>query len=136
MKKHYHVLQGLDGLYMPNSNDVCTTKAEATACAIEAVKLAKDAQAQGQDYKPRAQWELGADEFPWEGSAKEGYWTNGIECIQIDECSDPGCLRDPDDEPEAMCPMCGSVVYAPLGTLGTIGYARCRACGTDYALNA
>jgi len=32
------------------------------------------------------------------------------------------------------CPMCGSKEAVLLGNLGMLLYARCRACGWDYAV--
>lgn len=73
--KHYHVLQGLQGLYMPNCNDVFSSKGEAQRYAAELAADARD-----QEYKVS-------------GSARSGYYTIGEhECIEITECCESDCL--------------------------------------------
>jgi hypothetical protein len=77
MKKHYHVLVGLAGLYMPNSNTVCRTRREAES---NAAWWAREAREQGDKVT---------------GSAKTGYYSVGEhECIEITECDISECLED------------------------------------------
>ena len=38
MKQHYHILHGMEGLYMPNVNHVATTKREAWNVAQEELR--------------------------------------------------------------------------------------------------
>ena len=92
VKRHYHVLEGLEGLYMPDSNYVCATRREAELLAATIAAEAKDDQAQSEEYKPRAEWELRMDEVPWHGSARAGYYTNGICRIEINICYEADCV--------------------------------------------
>lgn len=32
-----------------------------------------------------------------------------------------------------LCPACGCPESVPLGTLGSLSWVRCRACGLDHA---
>jgi hypothetical protein len=78
--KHYHVLIGLRGLYMPNNNDVCKTKEEATECAEWwAEHFADD---------PETKVEKTCDDF-WEVGEHE--------CIEITECNESDCLEHMED---------------------------------------
>jgi hypothetical protein len=43
MKKHYHVLHGMAGMYMPNVNHVATTKQEAWNIAQEELRNDREA---------------------------------------------------------------------------------------------
>ncbi len=76
-KRHYHVLVGLAGMYMPNDNTVCRTRREAEACA-------RDTAARFRDDGDRVS-----------GSARAGYYTVGeSECIEITDCDTAACLDD------------------------------------------
>ena len=35
-----------------------------------------------------------------------------------------------------MCPHCGDTLASLLGRLGSLIWARCRACGSDYSILA
>ena len=89
MKRHYHVVQKLIGCYMPDSSDMYGTKVEARWAMSDAVRQAKDAQSQANDYKlNKRSWQnLGHDEYPWTGSLEGGY-SNGVDEISIEQCYD------------------------------------------------
>ena len=79
-RKHYHVLFGLRGGYMPDSNEVFTNKREAERYAAW---LAEDSRNQGHKV---------------EGSAKSGLYLVG-EHLMIEVtgwCIDDECLEDPE----------------------------------------
>lgn len=42
MAKHYHVIAGLAGGYLPNTNDVFTTKRDATRYALDLIERYRD----------------------------------------------------------------------------------------------
>lgn len=76
MSKHYHVLQGLAGLYMPNTNDVFKSRREA-----EKSSAWNASNARKEGYKVT-------------GSARAGYYSVGEhECIEITECTEPDYLE-------------------------------------------
>ena len=97
MKKHYHVLEGLQGGYIPDSNDFCATLTLARQCMKYSVYYARDAQAQSNNYKPFRKnangdyRRLRMGEFPWTGSIRSGYYENGIEYVAIEECTEADC---------------------------------------------
>lgn len=67
--RHYHVLCGLRGCYMPDDNSVYATRKDAERSAVW---LAKNAREEGERVT---------------GSAKSGYYTVGEHnCIEITEC--------------------------------------------------
>jgi hypothetical protein len=79
-RKHYHVLQGLIGLYMPNDNVVATSRQTAQRIAGEHVRNARD------------------DGYKVKGNAVLGFWTVGEdECIEITECTVSDCLEAGND---------------------------------------
>ena len=72
--RHYHVLQGLQGGYMPDSNNYHTSRRSAEA---DARWLARDAR---------------DSEYEVRGSAKAGLYTIGDNLmIEITECDEPDC---------------------------------------------
>lgn len=79
-RRHFHVLVGLCGMYMPNENHVYLTRKEA---------------------EEGARWL--ADQFRDDGervtgSARSGYYAVGeSECIEITDCTEAECLRDLDE---------------------------------------
>jgi hypothetical protein len=83
LKKHYHVISGFRG-YMPDMNEVYTSKKAAQAGAIEWVRTIRD------------------DGARVTGSAKDGWYDvhsedvgkAGVEYIQITECWVDECLED------------------------------------------
>jgi hypothetical protein len=80
--RHFHVLVGLCGLYMPDDNVVCETRKEAEDAARSIAKQYRD------------------DGERVSGSAKSGYYTVGENhCIEIADCDDAQCL-DGDDRRE------------------------------------
>ena len=77
MKTHYHVLSGLTGGYMPNTNEMCATRKEAEASARWLAQSMRD-----QDIKVS-------------GSASAGWYDCGKwEYIEITKCSEPDCSED------------------------------------------
>lgn len=77
MRQHYHVLQGLAGLYTPNDNVVCRTRREAESCASFSARQARD------------------DGYTVRGSAADSYYSVGeSECIEITCCTEADCLSD------------------------------------------
>lgn len=91
--KHYHVISGMGGGYMPNSNEVYSTKAAAQDAAKwhadEWRELIVDAAADGEKYRVQ-------------GNKREGYVLTRDspydlgEYIEIIECTEEGC-EDCDD---------------------------------------
>lgn len=78
-RKHYHVLSGLTGGYLPNSNDVCATRREAEASARWLASTFRD------------------DETRVSGSARDGWYNVGeYEYIKITECMEPDCMEGED----------------------------------------
>jgi hypothetical protein len=78
--RHYHVLCGLRGCYMPNANDVHRTRTAAE----------RGARAWAESYRD--------DGLKVTGSAAEGYYTVGDhECIEITECDYQSCMEDCDE---------------------------------------
>ena len=75
--RHYHVSGGLPG-YLPSFGATCRTLADAKSTAIDQVKLYKD-----QD------WERG---LRWTGNAKDRYWENGTDYVEITTCHEPDCM--------------------------------------------
>jgi len=96
--RHYHVLAGFNGLYMPDSNDVCYTKREAQACLHE---LAEDARDRIACDKMDAAPGDHIDRIT--GSYRDGCYiverssTQIDYCYQIEECYEPDCLEDAED---------------------------------------
>ena len=81
-RKHYHVLCGLRGMYMPNSNDVHATRKGAESGAAWLAETYRD------DGETRVT-----------GSARHGYYTVGDnECIEITVCDAADCMRGDDNE--------------------------------------
>lgn len=81
MTKHYHVLTGLQGGYLPNSQYAVETYEEAITAS------ANDAEAFNADIPHD---ELDADEF----TGGDGFWANGRELIEVSECNEPECYDD------------------------------------------
>jgi hypothetical protein len=76
--RHYHVLVGLRGLYMPNENHIYRTLKAAREGAAEIADFYRD---QGEDVS---------------GSASSGYLIGENESIELVRCDDARCL-DRDD---------------------------------------
>jgi hypothetical protein len=80
--KHYHVLTGMCGLYMPNENHVFSTLREAQSFAREEAARARD---EGERVRkvPHAEY---------------GYYVIGNDaCIEVTDCAEPDCLSALDD---------------------------------------
>ena len=76
-RKHYHVLCGLRGMYMPNSNAAHATR---KAAERDAAWCADDRRNDGETVT---------------GSARSGYYTVGeYECIEITTCDTADCVGD------------------------------------------
>jgi len=96
--RHYHVLAGFVGLYMPDSNYVCHTKRHAQQCLHEEAEQVRDRIACDK-----------ADALPGDhvdrltGSYRDGCYiverssTQIDYCYQIEECYEPDCLEDAED---------------------------------------
>jgi len=77
VSRHYHVLCGLQGLYMPDTNDVCETWSEAVECASEhADGYAEDMECEATKHS-------------------DDYYTIGQFSVEIHEC-DAACEVDHD----------------------------------------
>ena len=76
MEKHFHVLIGMCGLYMPDENHVFRTRKEAEADARWYAEQLRD---QGD---------------PVSGSARYGYFVGDDYCIAVSECTETECLQD------------------------------------------
>lgn len=73
-KRHWHVLSGLQGCYMPNSNYAHRTLKEAEADAADQAEYARD------------------EEYRVEGSARSRWYSVGEhQCIQIVDCYEADC---------------------------------------------
>lgn len=80
--RHYHVLMGLSGGYMPNTNDMFSSRRAAESYAAS---LASEARESGEHVS---------------GSAKSGYYSVGdTECIEINDCYEDGCSEDDSEYP-------------------------------------
>lgn len=80
--RHYHVLMGLTGGCMPNSNAMFTSR---RAAEIYAAALANEAVNAGDTVS---------------GSAKSGYYSIGdSECIEINDCYEDDCSEDDSEYP-------------------------------------
>ena len=76
--KHYHVLVGFAGLYMPDTNIAFHTLPEARKYAAEEVRQCREA------YGTR-----------WHGSVyRDGYATDGVHAVSITECQEPECWAE------------------------------------------
>jgi hypothetical protein len=78
-RKHYHVLQGMEGGYLPDDNEVYTSRRDAESAAAWAARSARD------------------DGYTVIGSAREGLYIIDMGCtlnnyIEITECFEPDCL--------------------------------------------
>jgi hypothetical protein len=79
-RRHFHVLVGLSGMYMPNENHVYLTRREAEGGARLIADRFRD------------------DGERVTGSARSGYYAVGeSECIEITDCDRAECLRDLDE---------------------------------------
>ncbi len=82
--RHYHVLVGLSGGYMPNQNlGPFTSKRQAERVAAEIARIFRD---QGLEVR---------------GSAAAGYYSVGdfgCEYIEITRCFEPECLEDNEED--------------------------------------
>lgn len=77
MQKHYHVLSGLTGGYIPNTNDYCKTRRDAEASARWLAQRMRD------------------DEIKVSGSASAGWYDCGeYEYIEITSCTEPDCTEE------------------------------------------
>lgn len=92
-RKHYHVLVGLPG-YMPDSNDVCRTLAEAGNCA----------QWQADQYREDWDYENDCSYYLVTGNKWEGYEVNRRDqsdyampiLISINDCYEEDCFEEED----------------------------------------
>jgi hypothetical protein len=75
--KHYHVLVGLRGLYMPNENHVYRTLKEAREGAADIAEFYLD---QGEDVR----------------ASMTGYLVGDNDSIELVPCDDARCLDDVD----------------------------------------
>ena len=94
MKKHYHVLTGLSGLYMPNDVYTTTSKRNAEQYATEQKRRFND------DLYLHDDKEYIHDHtFIGNIHTDECYYTrNGNESIVINECYDDDCQLEDDDD--------------------------------------
>jgi len=76
MAKHYHVLVGMRGLYMPDVNEAFGSRKEAEASARAYADQMRD---QGD---------------PVSGSARQGYLVGDDYSIEIADCAEADCLAD------------------------------------------
>jgi hypothetical protein len=76
-KKHYHVLTGLGGGYMPSSNEVYETKADALRGAREMKGIFQN------DPETKVK-------------GRAGFYTVGNEYIEVTECTEGDCLSHRD----------------------------------------
>ena len=89
-RKHYHVLTGMRGGYMPDDNAYCATLAEARQCAKSAADSYRD------------EWEDDKPIYRVSGNMRDGYEVMPRDAdehtlgyyIQINECSEPDCSAD------------------------------------------
>lgn len=83
MIKHYHVLVGLEGGYMPDTNHFCKTLQEAIQCAIEEKEISLDCgmQVSGNIRHDRL--------YICTPSDAEAYTLNTL--IEITECAETEC---------------------------------------------
>ncbi len=81
--KHYHVLIGLRGLYMPNTNHVCSTLVEARGLAKETAENFRD-----EDTSVRR---INADYYTF-GPRRGGH----NECIEVSVCDETRCRIEED----------------------------------------
>ena len=90
MTKHYHVLGGLRGCYMPNVNYTCETLSEARAILLDFKKQEIEDSYQMED----------RSQFSITGNLRQGYYevTNGgNEYYEITDCQESDCLLYLDD---------------------------------------
>jgi hypothetical protein len=92
MKKHYHVLIGLTGGYMPDDNVVCATRREAQRTAAEYKRMFNDTVWQCEDEDERRAKSYTGSLYR-DGYAETG---DGNDCIEITECYEADCLDDSD----------------------------------------
>ena len=113
MSDHYHVLVGLRGCYMPDSNDVCRTLQDAFSAASWQIEGERDAGHKVQGSKRDRFWVVRDP-----AGIPQGRGSYGWRAIEITECNEPECL----------CPDldCDGVMHD-----GSIG---CVDCGKDHAL--
>ena len=101
-RNHYHVLQGLRGCYMPNTNDVYRTKREAQSGAAWWAENARD---EGERVV---------------GSARSGFYEVGDHCsIEVTDCDSEMCL----------CSPCGGTGELPGGWNVGIDDGTTAPCG-------
>ena len=75
-RNHYHVLSGLTGGYMPNTNDVCTSRRDADASARWLAQTMRDSN------------------LKVSGSASAGWYDVGeYEYIEVTTCNEPDCTN-------------------------------------------
>lgn len=96
VKRHYHVLVGLTGGYMPDSNYPCATLAEARALGSSLARDFSERAGQRYDFKPGRYDSDGNVISPfwaWHGSQRAGYWysADGNSSVSISVCYESDC---------------------------------------------
>lgn len=98
---HYHVLVGLQGLYMPNSNEVHPTLRSALASACWLKDEYNDETWQIEDTEERKAARFHGSIY------RNRYASNEHECIEVTTCDSEDCVSE-------ICQCCG--------------FIECRAC--------
>ena len=94
MKKHYHVLTGLAGLYMPNDVYTTTSRRNAEQYATEQKRMFND-----QLYSSDDKEYIYDKTYIGNIHTDQAYQTrDGNESIVINECYDDDCQLDDDDD--------------------------------------
>ena len=100
MTRHYHVIGGLQGLYMPDVNDVCGTEQHARECLLWYYEDWQETIAQQEEEQEEEPYQLWPEGWPHAGL--DSFTVERSE-TQIDfkyyitECHKPECLEDLED---------------------------------------
>jgi hypothetical protein len=86
MRRHYHVMIGLSGLYIPNDNAYFSSKRAALAYMTDEYRRFQD-----DDFCANADLPKDERRPKWNGSQRNECYSNGIESITLSECDDPYC---------------------------------------------
>ena len=95
MKRHYHVLSGLAGLYMPDNNDIYTNRRHATAGAEETLQSYIEAKRDDCTAQTDGEFSKRGDcvvHF-WEED-EDGEQVGATYAINIMDCYDSSCKDD------------------------------------------
>src|SRR5947207_14161765 len=98
MTKHYHVLTGMGGGYLPNGNDICSTKQSAQDTAMDHANEWRDQIATDNTVETDP-----VERYQITGNKRDGYWItrpNNPHClgyyVEIVECHDDDCHDEED----------------------------------------